>query len=144
MARHVYNFFVRVFIYVLPFWLAGFEYTVHQSLKERDPEAFLAPALMLAAIALLMPLCLTRREPHRRESWLVWLKYRCDIVLIALAAALALFGMPLWHQVLGVSLGATFEGWPALALCGWTAVKSDSMVYYFSAVGLSELKRLTT
>jgi hypothetical protein len=144
MARHVYNLFVRVFIYVLPFWLAGFEYTVHQSLKERNPEAFLAPALMLSAIALLTPLCFARKAPHRREAWLVRLKYRCDIVLIAVAAALALFGMPLWHQMLGVSLGATFEGWPTLALRGWTVVKSDSVVYYFWAVGLSELKRLTT
>jgi hypothetical protein len=144
MARHVYNFFVRVFIYVLPFWLAGFEYTVHQSLKERDPEAFLAPALMLGAIALLIPLCLARREPHHREPWLVRFKYRCDVVLIALAAALALFGLPLWHQFLGASLGMTFDGWPALALFGWTAAKSDSIAWYFSAVGLSELKRLTT
>ena len=144
MARYFYNCFVRVFMYVLPFWLGSFEYTVHQAMKEKDPEAFLAPGLMLSAIALLIPLCLARKEPESSATRVARFRYRCDIVLIAAAAALALYGMPLWHQILGASLYGKFEGWPNLSLFSWSTVKSDSVVYYFLAVGLSELKRLTT
>lgn len=91
---------------------------MHQSLKERDPEAFLAPALMLSAIALLIPLRLARKEPDISEPLAARFKYRCDIVLIAAAVALALFGMSLWHQFFGRVLGRNIR-WMAKAGAIW-------------------------
>ncbi|WP_459909004.1 hypothetical protein [Caballeronia sp. HLA56] len=136
--------FVRVFIYALPFWLGSFELTVHQAFKEKDPEAFLAPGLMLSAIALLTSLCLARKEPAVTAGAAEKFRYRCDVTLVAMAAALALIGMPLWHQILGASLSGIYKGWLGLTLFGWSSTKSISVVYYFFAVSLSELKRLTT
>jgi hypothetical protein len=142
MARVVYNCFVRVFMYALPLWLGAFELTVHQAMKENDPEAFVAPGLMLSAIALLIPLCLAQRKPQGLTPGFHKLKYSCDIALIAAAAVLAVSGMPLWHHLLGASLTGVVDGLPALTLLNWGPSKSVAMLYYFIAVGLTELKRL--
>lgn len=131
-------------MYALPLWLGAFELTVHQAMKEKDPDGFLAPGLMLSAIALLIPLCLAAKEPDGLTTARQRLKYRCDIGLILVAASLAVLGMPVWHQILGASLTGGQNGLPALELLNWGSTKSIAMLYYFLAVGLTELKRLTT
>lgn len=144
MARHVYNFFVRVFIYALPLWLGAFELTVHEAINDKDPQAFLAPGLMLAAIALLIPLCLAREEPGLSSTRWARLEYHGDLALIAVAFTLATGGMPLWHLMLGASLTGNANGWPALHFLQWNAMSSIAMMYYVIAIALAELKRLAT
>jgi hypothetical protein len=144
MERHLYNLFLRVFMYALPLWLGIFELTIHQAIDERFPQAFIAPGTMLAAIALLVPLCLARKEPKITASWQEKLGYRCDIALIAVASTFALAGMPLWHQILGASLRGSEIGWPTFHILDWSTNLSVGMVYYISAIVLSEIKRLTT
>lgn len=95
MARFVYNLFIRILIYALPFWLRALELTVHRAMKEKEPDAFLALGLMLSAIALLILLCLRAcRTGWRDDETIQRLRYRCDIGLIAVAAALAVIGVP--------------------------------------------------
>jgi hypothetical protein len=143
MARHVYNFFVRIFAYLLPLWLGGFELTVHRAMEEKEPQAFLAPGLMLSGIALLVPLCLASKEPEVRARAMARLKYHSDIVLIAVAFTLASAGMPIWHLMLAASLSGKFDGWPTWHFLQWKATTSIAMMYYVIAVSLAELKRLT-
>jgi hypothetical protein len=144
MERHLYNLLLRVFMYALPLWLGIFELTIHQAIDERVPQSFIAPGTMLAAIALLVPLCLARNEPEMHASWQDKLIYRCDIALIIVASAFALAGMPLWHQILGASLRGSDIGWTEFHILDWSTNNSVSMVYYISAIVLSEIKRVTT
>ncbi|MDR5833130.1 hypothetical protein [Caballeronia sp. LZ034LL] len=144
MTRFVYNLFVRFLMYVLPLWLGAFELTVHQAMKEKDPDAFLAPGLMLGAIALLIPLCLAAKAPDELTAARQRFKYQCDIALILLAATLAVAGMPIWHQILGASLSGDPETLTVLVLLSWSSPKAFAMLYYFLAVSLTELKRLTS
>ncbi|SAL62063.1 hypothetical protein AWB70_05643 [Caballeronia cordobensis] len=144
MARHVYNGFVRVFLYFLPFWLGGFEFTVHEAMNEKDPLSFLAPGVMLSAIALLVPLCLARKEPGPSATTTARWMYRCDVTLIAVAFSCAIGGMPLWHLTLGASLSGNFDGWPAVHFFFFSATTSIALMYYVFAVILTELKRLAT
>jgi hypothetical protein len=99
---------------------------------------------MLSAIALLFPLCLARKEPHSSSTIRTRLRYYCDIVLIAVAFALTLTGMPLWHQMLGASLLDKGDIWPGLRLLGWNGNTSIALVYYLVSAGLAELKRMTS
>ncbi|QSN61869.1 hypothetical protein [Caballeronia sp. M1242] len=144
MERLLYNCFVRVFTYTLPFWLGVFELTVHQAMKERSPAAFLPPGLMLSSIAMLIPLCLVGAAPGLCATPVDKFRYRCDVALIAVAASLAVGGMPLWHRMLGASLSEVQDIGIPFSLFGWGAAKTVAVVYYFLTVGLSEIKRLTT
>jgi hypothetical protein len=144
MARYVYNFFVRVFMYLLPLWLGAFELTIHKAMRERNPQAFLAPGLMLSALALLIPVCFARKEPERSATAFIRWKYRGDLVLIALACTAAFVGMPLWHQMLGASLTGNLEGWPELHILNRDTITSIALVYYLIAFALAESKRLMT
>jgi hypothetical protein len=142
MARYVYNFFVRVFMYALPLWLGAFEFTVHEAMREKHPQAFLAPGLMLSAIALLVPSCLASREPDQSSTVWIRLRYRGDLALIAVAFTGAIAGMPLWHLMLGASLSGDVDGWPTWRFLHWNATTSIAMMYYIFAAVVAEMKRL--